>query len=86
MKSHAPEGYGRKDWSGKGHKMDKGLRIILRKSMIGRPARQARVLAGLGLRRINGSVVRADTPTIRGMIRKVVHLVDVQPVDNEERG
>lgn len=66
--------------------MDKGLRIILRKSKIGHPAHQARVLAGLGLRRINGSVVRADTPTIRGMIRKVVHLVDVQQVDSGEMG
>jgi len=66
--------------------MDKGLRIVLRKSKIGHPAHQARVLAGLGLRRINESVVRADTPTIRGMIRKVVHLVDVQQVDSGEMG
>lgn len=66
--------------------MDKGLRIILRKSKIGHPAHQARVLAGLGLRKINQSVVRADTPIIRGMIRKVIHLVEIQQVDNEERG
>ncbi|MDE2180108.1 MAG: 50S ribosomal protein L30 [candidate division NC10 bacterium] len=66
--------------------MDKDLRITLRKSKIGHPAHQARVLAGLGLRRINQSVVRADTPIIRGMIRKVVHLVNVQPVDSKERG
>lgn len=65
--------------------MDKGLRITLRKSKIGHPERQARVLAGLGLRRINGYVIRADTPTIRGMIRKVVHLVDVEQVDSEQR-
>lgn len=64
--------------------MDKRLCIILRKSMIGRPARQTRVLAGLGLRKIKASVIRADTPTIRGMIRKVAHLVDVQPVDSKE--
>jgi large subunit ribosomal protein L30 len=66
--------------------MDKGLRIILRKSKIGHPARQSRILAGLGLRKINESVVRADTPTIRGMIRKVIHLVDVQQVESEEQG
>ena len=76
----------RKNWSRKGHNMGKSFRIILRKSMIGRPARQALILAGLGLRRINGSVIRADTPTIRGMIRKVAHLVDVQQVDGEEGG
>lgn len=78
------EGRVRKGWSRKGYKMGKDLRIILRKSMIGRPARQVLVLSGLGLRRINASVVRADTPTIRGMIRKVAHLVDVQQVDGGE--
>jgi large subunit ribosomal protein L30 len=66
--------------------MDKSLLITLRKSKIGHPEHQSRVLAGLGLRRINGSVVRQDTPTIRGMIRKVTHLVDVQQVDREENG
>ena len=80
------EGCVRKGLSRKGHNMGKSVRIILRKSMIGRPALQAQVLAGLGLRKINGSVVRADTPTIRGMIRKVVHLVEVQQVDGEEGG
>ena len=61
--------------------MNRGLRITLRKSMIGRPAHQRQVLAGLGLRRIDQSVVRADTPTIRGMIAKVAHLVEVCRVD-----
>ena len=61
--------------------MGPGLRITLRKSMIGRPARQRQVLAGLGLRRIDQSVVRADTPTTRGMIAKVAHLVEVCRVD-----
>ena len=64
--------------------MEKALRIILRKSMIGRREHQRRVLAGLGLRRIDQSVVRADTPAIRGMIAKVAHLVDVQQVDGGE--
>lgn len=80
------EAHVKKDWLLKGRKMDKTLRIILRKSKIGHPAHQSRVLAGLGLRRINQSVVRADTPVIRGMIRKVVHLVEVQHVHSEEQG
>ena len=63
--------------------MGNGLRITLRKSMIGRPAYQRQVLAGLGLRRIDQSVVRADTPAIRGMIGKVAHLVEVQQVDGQ---
>ncbi|MBI2902934.1 MAG: 50S ribosomal protein L30 [Candidatus Methylomirabilis oxyfera] len=57
--------------------------IILRKSMIGRRSHQRRVLAGLGLRRIDQSVVRADTPTIRGMIAKVSHLVEVREVEGQ---
>ena len=64
--------------------MGGSLRIVLRKSMIGRREHQRRVLAGLGLRRINQSVVRADSPTIRGMVAKVAHLVDVHPVDQEK--
>ena len=64
--------------------MSKAIRITLRKSMIGRREHQRRVLAGLGLRRINQSVVRADTPAIRGMIDKVAHLVGVQQVDSQE--
>ena len=64
--------------------MSKALRITLRKSMIGRREHQRRVLAGLGLRRINQSVVRADTPAIRGMIDKVSHLVGVEQVDSQE--
>jgi large subunit ribosomal protein L30 len=36
-----------------------------------------KVLTGLGLRKMHGSVVRKDTPEIRGMIFKVKHLVEV---------
>ncbi len=68
----------------KGHRMQKALRITLRKSMIGRPAHQRQVLAGLGLRRINQCVARPDTPAIRGMVAKVAHLVDVHHIDGRE--
>jgi len=51
--------------------------------MIGRRGHQRQVLAGLGLRRIDQSVVRADTPAIRGMIAKVSHLVEVHQIDGE---
>lgn len=47
-------------------------------STIGRPHPQRKVLAGLGLRGI-GSVVTVDnTPSFRGMIKKVLHLVEVE--------
>ncbi len=56
------------------------LRIRLRRSPIGSTPRQRQVLRGLGLGRINSSVLRADDPAIRGMIGKVAHLVEVEPV------
>ena len=55
------------------------LRITQRRSRIGSPPGQRRTLDGLGLRRIGSSVVRPDTPAIRGMVFKVCHLVDVEP-------
>ena len=57
------------------------LKVKQVRSGIGRPKPQRLVLKGLGLRRINNSVVVKDTPAIRGMIRKVSHLVTVEPVE-----
>jgi large subunit ribosomal protein L30 len=70
--------------SARGREVDRGLCITLRRSPIGRPAHQRRVLAGLGLRRIGQSVVRIDTPAIRGMIAKVPHLVEVRAAGGTE--
>jgi large subunit ribosomal protein L30 len=53
------------------------LKITLVKSPIGFNRDQARVVTGMGLRRINHSVALADTPETRGMILKVRHLVVV---------
>lgn len=58
------------------------LEITLRKSGIGRPEKHKKILKGLGLTRLNKTVVRADTPEIRGMVRKVIHLVDVKEIDS----
>jgi large subunit ribosomal protein L30 len=57
------------------------LKVTQVKSGIGRPATQVKTLAGLGLRGPNRSKVHQDTPAIRGMIRKVHHLVVVEPAD-----
>lgn len=54
------------------------LKITLIRSGIARPGKHKAVLIGLGLRKLNGSVVRPDTPEIRGMITKVNHLVQVE--------
>lgn len=51
------------------------------KSYIGRPEAQRRVLRGMGLLKLNRSVVLKDTPEIRGMIRKVCHLVEAVEVE-----
>jgi len=53
------------------------LRITLKRSGIGCPRRQRETLNGLGLTRVGRTVVRYDSPSIQGMIRKVLHLVEV---------
>jgi large subunit ribosomal protein L30 len=61
--------------------VEKKLKITQIKSYIGRPEAQRRVLRGMGLGRMNRTVVLNDTPEIRGMIRKVVHLVSAVEVE-----
>ena len=47
-------------------------------STIGRPHPQRRVIEGLGLRGPGSSVTVENTPSFRGMIKKVLHLVTVE--------
>ncbi|MBI2832198.1 MAG: 50S ribosomal protein L30 [Chloroflexi bacterium] len=54
------------------------LRVILVKSGIGYAEDQKRTLKALGLRRMNQSVVHEDSPSLRGMVSKVRHLVKVE--------
>ena len=54
------------------------LKVSQRLSMIGRPEHQRRVLRGLGLRGPGSAVVVDNTPSFRGMIKKVMHLIDVR--------
>ena len=55
----------------------KRLKVTLVKSTIGFDRKQANIVQGMGLRRINHSVELLDTPETRGMIHKVRHLVTV---------
>jgi len=55
------------------------LRVKQIKSGINRPAKHKLLLKGLGLTRMNKVVILNDTPAIRGMIRKIPHLVSVEP-------
>jgi large subunit ribosomal protein L30 len=59
------------------------LNVTLVKSMIGRPEKHRRVLRGMGLTKINRTVSLEDTPSIRGMVNKVSHLVRMEESTDE---
>jgi large subunit ribosomal protein L30 len=61
---------------------EKKLRITLVRSPIGNTVRQKATVKGLGLGKLQSSVIQADTPSIRGMIAKVSHLVEVEEVES----
>ncbi len=56
------------------------LKVTQKRSLIGQNKSNRAVVAGLGLRRIGNSVVVENTPSMRGMIKKVIHLLDVEEV------
>jgi large subunit ribosomal protein L30 len=61
--------------------MAKKLKITQTRSIIDRPERQKLTIKALGLGRPNYQVIHNDTPQIRGMVRKIPHLVSVQEID-----
>ena len=56
----------------------KKIIVTQKKSPIGRQSYQKKTLIGLGLNKIGRSKKLEDTPSIRGMIGKVKHLVEVE--------
>lgn len=60
------------------------LRITLVKSPVGYRRDQKRTVRALGLRKMHQTVELGDTPTIRGMVNKVSHLVAVEKLDDDE--
>jgi large subunit ribosomal protein L30 len=56
------------------------IKVTLKKSMHGRLKNHKACISGLGLRRINHSVVVVDTPENRGMINKISYLLQVEEV------
>ncbi len=62
------------------------LKITYTKSAIGYNQRQKDTVRALGLRKLNSSSIQPDNDQIRGMIRKVTHLVQVEQVDTEVPG
>lgn len=59
------------------------LKITLVRSGIGRPRKHKQVLIGLGLTKLQKTIIREDRPEIRGMIAKVQHLLRVEEVPQE---
>lgn len=59
--------------------MSKKISITLKRSAIGRKGKHKLVAIGLGLRKLNQTVVREDSPEIRGMVNKISYLVEVKP-------
>jgi large subunit ribosomal protein L30 len=56
------------------------ITVTLKKSVIGYPQDQRGTVAGLGLRKLHQTVEHEDTATIRGMVNKISHLVEVAEV------
>lgn len=63
--------------------MAEKLKITLVKSMIGRPEKHRKVLRGMGLTKLNKTVVLENTPAIRGMVGAVSHLVKAEETSDE---
>ena len=58
------------------------LRITWKKSTIGRREDQKRTVKALGLRRLGHTIEIGDSPSVRGMINRVHHLVTVEEAEN----
>jgi large subunit ribosomal protein L30 len=64
--------------------MAKRLRVTWVKSAIGYSQRQKDTIRALGLRRLGDRVEREDSPSLRGMVQKVSHLVKVEEIEAEQ--
>ena len=58
--------------------MSAEIKVTLIKGHIGKPLKQRAVLNGMGLKKVNKSVVLKNTPEIKGMINKVSHMLKVE--------
>ena len=57
--------------------MEKTITIKWKKSVIGKPDYQKRTIQGLGFKRLNQTLTLQDRPEIRGMIKRVSHLLEI---------
>jgi len=59
----------------------KKLTITLKRGYPGLPEKQRRILQALGLRKRHQTVTKDNLPSIRGMVTKVVHLVEIKETE-----
>ncbi len=59
------------------------LRITYRRSSIGNPQRQKDTIKALGFKKLYSTIERDDTPSVRGMVQHVAHLVQVEEIPGE---
>lgn len=57
---------------------DKTVEVTLRRSIIGEKPKTRATVEALGLRKIHQTVTQVDSPSLRGMLAKVSHLVEVE--------
>jgi large subunit ribosomal protein L30 len=62
--------------------MEKTVRVKWIKSTIGRIEDQKKTIRALGFKRLQQTLTLPDRPEIRGMINRVIHLLEVNPVRN----
>ena len=61
--------------------MARKLKVTQVHSTISRPRTQGLTIKGLGLGKLHRTVILEDTPSIRGMVKKVIHLLRVEEID-----
>jgi large subunit ribosomal protein L30 len=59
---------------------DKTVKVTLKRSVIGEKPKTRATVESLGLHKLNQTREHTDTPTLRGMVHKVRHLVEVEEV------
>lgn len=59
------------------------IRITYRKSAIGYPKRQKDTIRSLGFHKLYSTIEKDDTPSVRGMVQRVAHLVQVETIPGE---
>ncbi len=57
---------------------ERTLQVTLRRSVIGEKPKTRATVEGLGLRKIDQTVEHVDSPSLRGMLAKVSHLVEIE--------